>query len=73
MDSTDDEFTLSLLEKRNSVKKETSEGEEKWSKERNVFELQLTQLQEQLVASMVQNQHLGNVIFVKRNKLSSHE
>ncbi|XP_057296319.1 GRAM domain-containing protein 4-like isoform X1 [Hydractinia symbiolongicarpus] len=58
MDSTDDEFTLSLLEKRNSVKKETSEGEEKWSKERNVFELQLTQLQEQLVASMVQNQHL---------------
>ena len=30
-----------------------------WKKEKEVFELQLNQLQEQLVAAMVQNQQLG--------------
>jgi len=42
-------------------KKDGIEEENSWQKEKEVFELQLTQLQEQLVAAMVQNQQLVDV------------
>ena len=44
------------------ISRKQEEGEE-WMKERNVFELQLNQLQEQLVAAMVQNQQLGETFY----------
>lgn len=62
------ENTLSSLVKRNSLSfkstQASDEGNKKkeehktWTKEKEVFELQLNQLQEQLVAAMVQNQQL---------------
>lgn len=67
----DDSLTLKNLMRRNSKsrKKSTDQNEEtssssssSWEKEKEVFELQLTQLQEQLVAAMVQNQQLSKFL-----------
>ena len=64
MNFAEDELTLSkLMEKNNESSKSKSdkknENGDKWEDERRIFETQLNQLQEQLVATMVQNQHLG--------------
>ncbi|XP_047146535.1 GRAM domain-containing protein 4 isoform X1 [Hydra vulgaris] len=69
MDSLDDGITLSMLMKRNSEKTSEQKKNESlkasslsWVKEKEVYELQLNQLQEQLVASMLQNQNYENEI-----------
>ena len=64
MDFAEDELTLSkLMEKNNESDKSKSDKKnekgDKWEDERRIFETQLNQLQEQLVATMVQNQQLG--------------
>ena len=64
MNFAEDELTLSkLMEKNNESSKSKSdkknENGDKWEDERRIFETQLNQLQEQLVATMVQNQQLG--------------
>ena len=67
MDILDDDITLSMLMKRNSEKKPAEQKKTEslkvtdlsWLKEKEVYELQLNQLQEQLEASMLQNQNYG--------------
>ena len=64
MNFAEDELTLSkLMEKNNESSKSKSDKKngngDKWEDERRIFETQLNQLQEQLVATMVQNQQLG--------------
>ena len=64
MNFAEDELTLSkLMERNNESSKSKSdkknENGDKWEDERRIFETQLNQLQEQLVATMVQNQQLG--------------
>ena len=64
MDFAEDELTLSkLMEKNNESDKSKSDKKnqkgDKWEDEKRIFETQLNQLQEQLVATMVQNQQLG--------------
>ena len=64
MDFAEDELTLSkLMEKNNESDKSKSDKKnekgDKWEDERRIFETQLNQLQEQLVATMVQKQQLG--------------
>ena len=64
MDFAEDELTLSkLMEKNNESDKTKSDKKnqkgDKWEDEKRIFETQLNQLQEQLVATMVQNQQLG--------------
>ena len=64
MDFAEDELTLSkLMEKNNESDKSKSDKEnqkgDKWEDEKRIFETQLNQLQEQLVATMVQKQQLG--------------
>ena len=64
MDFAEDELTLSkLMEKNNESDKSKSHKKnqkgDKWEDEKRIFETQLNQLQEQLVATMVQNQQLG--------------
>jgi len=73
MDSFDEDLTLSKLLKRNKKSLSSSPlgtsiemmtTKESWKHEKDVFELQLNQLQEQLVSSMVQNQQLAEEIKV---------
>ena len=64
MDFAEDELTLSkLMEKNNESDKSKSDKKnqkgDKWEDEKRIFETQLNQLQEQLVATMVQKQQLG--------------
>ena len=64
MDFAEDELTLSkLMEKSNESDKSKSDKKnqkgDKWEDEKRIFETQLNQLQEQLVATMVQKQQLG--------------
>lgn len=74
MDSFEEDLTLSKLLKRNKKSLSSSpmgtsiemmSTKESWKHEKDVFELQLNQLQEQLVSSMVQNQQLGEISFLK--------
>ena len=64
MNFAEDELTLSKLMERNNERSKSksdkkNENGDKWEDERRIFETQLNQLQEQLVATMVQNQQLG--------------
>ena len=78
MDFAEDELTLSkLMEKNNESDKSKSDKKnqkgDKWEDEKRIFETQLNQLQEQLVATMVQKQQLGkgrsNNVQIERSSL----
>lgn len=49
-----------------------TEGDPNWSSDRSIYEMQLNQLQEQLVETMLENQQLGNyqpiLILKKKNQ-----
>ena len=78
MDFAEDELTLSkLMEKNNESDKSKSDKKnqkgDKWEDEKRIFETLLNQLQEQLVATMVQKQQLGkgrsNNVQIERSSL----
>ena len=64
-----DNLTLSNLMSRNNTKRNSrnEDNSSNWEKEKEIFELQLTQLQEQLVAAMVQNQQLSIILIFVTN------
>ena len=46
-----------------ATKQDKGEDDPNWDSDRSIYELQLNQLQEQLVETMVENQQLGKMLF----------